>query len=100
MNKHVGVLLCLGAAVVDSLAGTAVFALPIHPRVADVPVENIALGGVELRDTVLAVGRLAAIDTPAGQQRSQLRTRNAEHLTVQDMVDAASPARGGTRRSW
>ena len=67
MNEHIGILLCLGASVVNGLAGTAVFALSVYPSVADVPVEDVAGRGVELRDTVGAVGRLAAIDGSTGE---------------------------------
>ena len=58
MNKHIGVLLRLGATVVNSLAGTAVLALAVHPVVANILIKDVALLGVELRDAVLAVGLL------------------------------------------
>ena len=88
VNEHIGVLLCFVASVIDGVAGAAVFALAVFPGMADVLVDDVAARGVELGNAEWAVGILAAIDGAAGKQRGEFRDGDAEHLAVQDVVDA------------
>ena len=88
MNEHIGVLLCFVASVIDGLAGAAILALAVYPCVLDVFIDYIAALGVELRDAELAVGVLGTIDGATGEQGGEFRDGYAEHLAVQDVVDA------------
>ena len=88
MNEHVGILLCLGAAVVHLLGRAAVLAFAILPSVGAVGVQDVAALPVKTGDAVLPIGLFAAIDTSAGQVGGEFRDGNAEYLLVQDVVDA------------
>ena len=81
-------MLCLGASVVNGLACTAVLAFAVFPSVLDVFIDYVAAFGVELRDAELAVGVLGTIDGATGEQGGEFRDGYAEHLLVQDVVDA------------
>ena len=87
MNKLIGILLRLTASVIYLLARSTVFALAIHPGMADGLVENMTLLIVEITHTVLTVGTLAAIERASAQQRGEFCQSNAIDLMVHDMVD-------------
>lgn len=88
VDEHVGILLCLGASVIDRLGCATILAFAVLPGVGTVGVEDVAALGVEAGDAVFAVGVLAAIKGAPGQVGSQLRDGDAEDLVVQDVVDA------------
>ena len=72
MNELVGMGLEVAGAVIDVFAGSAVGALAVLPCVADVPVADVAVGVVEMRDAVLAAGILRTIKASAAHHGSQL----------------------------
>ena len=62
VDEHIGILLCLRAAVVHLLGCAAEFALAVLPGVGAVGIENIAALGIETGYAVFAVGVLTAVN--------------------------------------
>ena len=88
MNKLVGVGFQIAAAVVDLLAGSAIPALALHPRVADVTIADVSVLIVELRDAVLAAGILGAVEASTTHHGGQPSNGNTIELMVHNMVYA------------
>lgn len=61
MDEHIGILLCLRAAVVHLLGCAAEFALAVFPGVGAVGIENIAALSTETGYAVFPIGVLAAV---------------------------------------
>lgn len=88
MDKLISVLLGGVGAVIDGLAGSAVFAFAVLPRVSEGSVVDVARFVIEVADAVRAVGVLAAVEAAAAEVGGELGDGDAEHLAVHDVVDA------------
>ena len=86
MNKNVGILLCLGASVIDGLGSTTILAFAVDPCMLDVLIKDIAARGGKPTDAILAAGIFRTIHRTSGQQRSQFCDGDAKHLFLKYMV--------------
>ena len=62
VDEHIGILLCLRAAVVHLLGCAAEFALAVFPGVGAVCVQNVAAICIEMRNTVFPICVLGTIN--------------------------------------
>ena len=81
MNKLIGILFGGVAAVIDALAGSAVFAFAVLPRMSEGTIQDVARLVIEVADAVRAVGVLAAIEAAAAEVGGELGDGDAEHLS-------------------
>ena len=88
MNKLVSMGFQIVASVIDLLAGTAILTFPLHPRVLDVTIADVACLVVELRDAILAAGTLRTVETTAAHHGGQTSDGDAVKLMVHDVVNA------------
>lgn len=83
-----GVGVGLSAVLEDILGGSATRTLAIFPFMLGGREENVALGGVEGGDGILAVGGLGAVDRTTGDKGGQPRDGEAKELIMEDVVEA------------
>ena len=88
MNKLVSMGFHIVASVIDLLAGTAILTFPLHPRVLDVTIADVAILVVELRDAILAAGTLRAVETTAAHHGGQTSDGDTIKLVMHNVVDA------------
>lgn len=70
------------------LGYTAVDTFPVFPLVLNLPVTNIPLGVIKLRDGKFAVRIFGTVHTAPGEQACQLRDSDGVKLFMKDVVDA------------
>ena len=76
------------ASVINLLAGSAIQALALRPRVLDVTIADVAILVVELRDAILAAGTLRAVETTAAHHGGQTSDGDTIKLVMHNVVDA------------
>ena len=96
-HEHIGILLRFGAPVIDRLRCTAILAFAVFPSVGQIGVQHIPVFGIEMGDTVFAIGIFGTIKRAARQVGCQLRDCQAENLFVQYVVYAFLTIRNNVR---
>ena len=90
MNKLIGILFGLVASVIHLLGGSAVAALAILPCMMERTIKDVAAFCGEANDAILTAGIFGTIDRTARKMGSEFRDGNAEHLLLQNVLNALS----------